>query len=229
MELQLSIYGNKRSIMKKAFSLIEVSIFLIITALMLAALAPLISKRYKLMKSMATHGVYTCFYNGSQLVQQTYKDGKLKKSENVSSCTFKPPKKALYFVVDIIGAGGAGGKLNGSATATQVSNQTNLSSVINEYGNSVSYPFTTSDYILKIAYPTTSSLSSDLEISESQVQLAWKDLVDSVNLKIAPITKRGGSGSTYRYYIKKDWVCESNGTIISDYSNKTDCEAAHYT
>ena len=89
---------------KSGFTLVELMVFFIFISLVLAASTPIITKRVKNIPIKMHHGKYICrpgyqaYYNSTRLVSE----------ENVTQCSFKPPKRASLYKIEMIG-GGAGG------------------------------------------------------------------------------------------------------------------------
>lgn len=89
---------------KSGFTLVELMVFFIFISLVLAASTPIITKRVKNIPIKIHHGKYICkpgyqaYYNSTRLVSE----------ESVAQCSFKPPKRASLYKVEMIG-GGAGG------------------------------------------------------------------------------------------------------------------------
>ena len=91
---------------KSGFTLVELMVFFVFISLVLAASAPIITKRVKYIPERVGHGKFMCYNNGH--TQVYYNATKLISTESVSKCEFKPPKKNALFKVELIG-GGAGG------------------------------------------------------------------------------------------------------------------------
>jgi len=94
----------KHNNLKSGFTLVELMVFFVFISLVLAASTPIITKRAKNLPLKIHHGKYICtpghqaYYNSTRLVSE----------ENVAQCTFKPPKRASLYKIEMIG-GGAGG------------------------------------------------------------------------------------------------------------------------
>ncbi len=92
------------NIFKSGFTLVELMVFFIFISIVLAASTPIITKRVKNIPIKIHHGKYICtpgyqaYYNSTRLVSE----------EHVAECTFKAPKRASLYKIEMIG-GGAGG------------------------------------------------------------------------------------------------------------------------
>ena len=91
---------------KSGFTLVELMVFFVFISLVLAATAPIITKRVKHVPDKIQHGKFICEEGGRQ--QHYYNASQLISTQNVSKCTFKAPKKNSLFKIELIG-GGAGG------------------------------------------------------------------------------------------------------------------------
>lgn len=106
---------------KKAFTIVELMLALVVLSLIVASSVSIITRRHKLIPRKTLHGKYFCFnklerdenghvtsstpyeilYSGKQIL----KNG----PANDGVCSFDSPKNSSYLYVQIIGAGGAGG------------------------------------------------------------------------------------------------------------------------
>ena len=88
--------------LKLGFTLVELMVFFMFISLVLAASTPIITKRLKNIPEKVYHGKYIClggehrYYNSTRLISSG------------AGCTFKPPRKAALYKIEMIG-GGAGG------------------------------------------------------------------------------------------------------------------------
>ncbi len=117
---------------KKAFSLMALIIFLLITLIGLAVMAPVMTKRNNMPSSNqnSQHGAFVCIkrYNGAnwQLFQ-----GQMDSEDNatdltvVGNCTFSPPAGVDNFQVTLIGGGGGGAASTFEYNEMYPSNDTN--------------------------------------------------------------------------------------------------------
>lgn len=96
----------KHNSKKTGFTLVELMVFFVFVSLVLAASAPIITKRVKYIPERVGHGKFMC-YNGGH-TQVYYNATKLISTESVSQCEFKPPKKNALFKIELIGAGAGG-------------------------------------------------------------------------------------------------------------------------
>ncbi len=93
--------------LKSGFTLIELMVFFVFISMILAASTPIITKRIKNIPQRVYHGKYICFNSGGGLEQRYYNSTR-EISRDYGACSFKPPRKAAIFKVELIG-GGAGG------------------------------------------------------------------------------------------------------------------------
>jgi len=99
---------------KQGFSLVELMIFMLFITLIIAASAPMISRRFSEVPSRAVHGIYMCYRNEDNVLYQARYNSTRKVYDNPVDenagevCSFEPPKKAAFFKVQVIG-GGSGG------------------------------------------------------------------------------------------------------------------------
>ena len=91
---------------KSGFTLVELMVFFVFISLVLAASAPIITKRVKHVPDKIQHGKFICDNGGRR--QAYYNASQLISTQNVSKCTFKAPKKNSLFKIELVG-GGAGG------------------------------------------------------------------------------------------------------------------------
>lgn len=87
---------------KKGFTLIELMIFFVFLSLVLAAAAPLITKKVKNIPTRRPHGTFICYgdryelYNSSRLV------------DSGEGCKFTPPSKIGLYKIQVVGSGAGG-------------------------------------------------------------------------------------------------------------------------
>ena len=97
---------------QKAFSLVELMMILLVASLIVAAVAPVVTKKHFRLPSLVNHGAYMCYYENGQLKEAKWA-GKFQQQKlferATGNCVFTPPKKAAYFQISAIGGGGGGG------------------------------------------------------------------------------------------------------------------------
>lgn len=94
---------------KSAFSLAEMLLVLLILSFLTVSLAPIAYKKVPKKTDRDTHGRFECYYEGGKLMQYTANEiSGPQTPEEVEKCTFDPPAKASFFIIQAIG-GGAGG------------------------------------------------------------------------------------------------------------------------
>lgn len=97
---------------KRAFSLVELMMLLLVSSLIIAALVPVVTKKHFRLPSVVVHGAYMCYYKNGELYEAKWSG---KNQQNVvydrptDQCVFSPPQKAAYFQISAIGGGGGGG------------------------------------------------------------------------------------------------------------------------
>lgn len=99
----------KMNNIKRGFTLVELMVFFLFITILIAASTPLITRKAKEIPLRVTHGKYICYYdNSGNLMQDYYNSTRRVSSEPVTSCSFKPPRRASVFKVELIGAGAGG-------------------------------------------------------------------------------------------------------------------------
>ena len=100
----------KKTLNKKyGFSLFEAVVVMGIVAIFVASATNVFTKKHKHVQEKTPHVRFECYYSGNQLVQQLFTENMSQQRQNVTDhCTFKPVKNAPYYVVNIVGGGGAG-------------------------------------------------------------------------------------------------------------------------
>lgn len=91
---------------KSGFTLVELMVFFVFISLVLAASAPIITKRVKYIPERVGHGKFMCYNNGH--TQVYYNATQLISTQSVDQCRFTPPKKNTLYKVELIGAGAGG-------------------------------------------------------------------------------------------------------------------------
>lgn len=173
--LENSSLLTPHSSLRKGFTLVEAMVLMLLFSIMLAASMPLISKRHTELKKVA-HGMYVCsnntdgtyqadgtYNNNGTYTEQLFKnDALVINNTTATSCTFTPPLKAEYFMIQVVGGGGGGG-YPGAMTTGSTDHTTNSIDVSNPPG-SISLPnswlsvaeFTGSAGTLTISIPSAS-------------------------------------------------------------------------
>ena len=94
---------------KRGFSLVELMMMMLFVSLIVAAAAPMITKRVQELPTRRSHGMYICYRNSNnQLSQALYSSNAMVTNGETNLCTFEPPERASLFKIQVIG-GGAGG------------------------------------------------------------------------------------------------------------------------
>ena len=97
---------------KRAFSLVELMMLLLVSSLIIAALVPVVTKKHFRLPSPVIHGAYMCYYKNGELYEAKW-SGKNQQTvvydRPTDQCVFSPPQKAAYFQISAIGGGGGGG------------------------------------------------------------------------------------------------------------------------
>jgi|GEM_PF-5867205 len=97
MKYRNKIFNNS------GFTLAEALIVMFIICTVVAVATPAISKHIKKLGQSTAHGMYACYYNGTQL-RQVYAGGD---PTNVTTCTFKLRKSNSYYLIKAVGGGDA--------------------------------------------------------------------------------------------------------------------------
>lgn len=92
------------------FTLVELMVFFIFISIILAASTPIITKRIKSIPLKVNHGKFICYRDGNgNYVQRTFNAAKeVGEAKIVDSCSFKPPKRAILYKIELIGSGAGG-------------------------------------------------------------------------------------------------------------------------
>ena len=111
-------YKNGR--IRKAFTLIEVMLLLVVLSLIFASSASIITRKHKLKPRRSVHGTYICYRNrdDGNLHEIMYSGKSLLRENNQTTnpafteCSFAAPATASYIYIQLVGGGGAGGNPN---------------------------------------------------------------------------------------------------------------------
>ncbi len=108
---------------KFAFSLFEVVVTMAIVSIFIAACTNVFTQKYKKKVSLPNHGRFECYYNSEGvLTERLVSESVVSEKHPVDGyCTFVPLKSAAYFVINAVGAGGAGGTQFGGAAGADAS------------------------------------------------------------------------------------------------------------
>ncbi len=121
------IEGLKRHNKKKAFTLVELMLLLVVLSLVIASSYSLITRKHRLVPRKSVHGQYACFMEpvvNEDTNEVTYDIRELEISgdtvlrdsaddpEPPEQCQFNFPRNASYVYMQVIGGGGAGGNAN---------------------------------------------------------------------------------------------------------------------
>ncbi|MBO8430273.1 hypothetical protein IAC76_02690, partial [Spirochaetes bacterium] len=91
---------------KRAFSLVELMMLLLVSSLIIAALVPVVTKKHFRLPSTVIHGAYMCYYKNGELYEAKW-SGKNQQTvvydRPTDQCVFSPPQKAAYFQISAIG------------------------------------------------------------------------------------------------------------------------------
>lgn len=94
---------------RKAFTLAEIMIALLVVILLAAFSAPIITKQLKRNNKSTPHGRYECYKVGTQYYQKTSTGNIEGTAQAVASCNFNSViNKSAYYVLQAIGGGGGG-------------------------------------------------------------------------------------------------------------------------
>ncbi len=122
---------------KKAFSMVELMMLLVIASLIVAASVPIVTKKHLHLPSAANHGTYMCYYHDGHLYEAR-RSGRINQKmlagypRKTSNCVFDPPAKASLFQITAIGGGGGGG--DAGYTGTLPTTYTNTDKTLYPFG-----------------------------------------------------------------------------------------------
>ena len=101
---------------KFGFTLAELMIFFVFVSLVLAATAPMVTRKIKSIPMRNYHGAYMCYRDeNNNLVQKYYNATREIDSQTLTDgeqCTFTPPARQVLFKIVMVGAGAGGFNLN---------------------------------------------------------------------------------------------------------------------
>lgn len=105
---------------KYGFSLFEVVVTMSIVAIFIAACSNVFTQRHKKRVTIPVHGRFECYRDADGNVRERMFNENILASERMlgrdDRCTFRPPKQALYLIINAVAGGGYGGqKYGGSA------------------------------------------------------------------------------------------------------------------
>jgi len=86
------------------FSMLEASITMLIVGIFVALCANAYTKRHITYQESDGHGRYECYRSGSGIVQR-YVENNSPRVISGSSCVFRPPRYAKYFLINVSGGG----------------------------------------------------------------------------------------------------------------------------
>ena len=108
----------------KAFSMVELMMVLLISALIIAAIVPIVTRKHMQLPTLAPHGAYLCYYgprsfdasgnitDNTIVLREARWSGtdysRLLFDRETSNCVFDPPKRAAFFQITAVGGGGGG-------------------------------------------------------------------------------------------------------------------------
>lgn len=99
---------------KFGFTLVELMVVMLFVTLVIAAAAPIITKRVKDVPRKLQHGKYICYRNAEDELREDYYNSSKyirtvdPKTEGRDQCRFTPPTKASLYRIELIGAGAGG-------------------------------------------------------------------------------------------------------------------------
>ena len=129
--------NNNKSILKEGFSLVEMLLLLMIASLITAGSMSVITKKHSRVPKKIVHGKYTCYRTSDgKLMEERYVEKARLYKREVAECKLKPPAKASYFYIQLVGGGGAGGDAGYDG---------NTRNSVNESGTKTAYGWTESE------------------------------------------------------------------------------------
>jgi len=88
------------------FSLLEASVTMLIVGIFTALCANAYTKRHITYQESDGHGRYECYYSGGAIAQRIVENGSARDVAG-STCVFRPPRYAKYFLINVSGGGTA--------------------------------------------------------------------------------------------------------------------------
>lgn len=88
------------------FSLLEASVTMLIVGIFTALCANAYTKRHITYQESDGHGRYECYYSGGVIAQRYVENGSARNVQG-STCVFRPPRYAKYFLINVSGGGTA--------------------------------------------------------------------------------------------------------------------------
>lgn len=98
-----------RNILNKrisGFSMLEASVVMLIVGIFVALCANAYTKRHITYQESDGHGRYECYRNGGNIVQR-YVENNSPREIAGTTCVFRPPRYAKYFLINVSGGGTA--------------------------------------------------------------------------------------------------------------------------
>lgn len=173
---------------KKAFTLVEIMLLMVVLSLIMASSVAVITRKHKMKPRRAVHGLYICYYDmhrdASGVMQ---KDGKHEvlisgkstvKDAPVSKCMFSIPRTASYINVRMVGGGGAGGNAYYAPKEVQIEDTTKDINMLADY-TEYDYSYSTPPKKAKITDGSASDDNAydenvDMGVSEDYVSKKWQ-------------------------------------------------------
>lgn len=116
-----------------AFTLAEMLVVLLIMSFIAIGIPLIHFKKTELKTKRSLHGRYECYYQGNTLMEYMVNEEGANMGPNaVTSCSFTPPKNAIFFLVHAVGGGGGAssaggtGSVNSKTEGPQVYNATQV-------------------------------------------------------------------------------------------------------
>lgn len=179
---------------KNAFSLAEMLLVLLILSFLTVSLAPLAYKKIPKKTDRDTHGRFECYYEGNKLMQYTANEISGPQTPvEVEKCTFDPPAKASFFIIQAIG-GGAGG--------TYITEDPNATTPIFESGT-IKAPTSGGTYTQSNCIVSDSGSVGNKNDAEAScptwLKTYWDSAPPSVTLSACASGGDGGVGAAKKY------------------------------
>ena len=202
---------------KRAFTLIEIMLLLLVLSLIFASATSVITRKHKLKPRRTVHGQYICYRDIDDNLHELMFSGKsvlLDRSQaedpTFTQCEFDAPASAPYLYVQLMGGGGAGGNANHQ-----------VGTGINSY-RTINFPegLNKSSYIDFLNAATTTGLTSDYIHTAAPSYnnktpfsiRAFNKIIRDANLHVFAYDYTGASGSsgfnTQQYFLPSDYETE---------------------
>lgn len=212
----MKLFEDKLKSKKRAFTLIEVMLLLVVLSLVFASSTSVITRKHKLKPRRSVHGTYICYRNWQDgALHEIMYSGKslLFDRNNITECRFEAPKAASYLYVQLIGGGGAGGNANYSLSTSSSSSTVYGDTNYVDFMRNITSTGLTKDYIHSFKRSASASEGDDDENDDNYLRFslkAFNKILRDYDVKMF-VYDYAGSGAT-------------GGELEQNYMTRTDTE-----